>query len=88
MLNVTDNAKKRLREQLENYTDDSEVGARLVIRSSDQLGLVTDKEKPGDQVVEYEGLKVLLLGKEAAPRVDGKTLDLQDTVSGQKLVIR
>jgi len=88
MLNVTDDAKQRLKEQLESHTEDPRVGARLVVQTNGKYDLVADRETPGDQVVEYDGLKVLLVGQEAATHVDGKTLDLQDTVHGQKLVIR
>ena len=87
MLAVTDDAKQRLKEQLETHTEDPEVGARLVVQTNGKYDLLADKETPGDQVVEYDGLKVLLVGKETASHVDGRTIDLQDTVHGQKLVI-
>jgi len=88
MLNVTDDAKQRLKEQLQTHTEDPDVGARLVVQANGQFGLVADRETPGDQVVEYDGLKVLLVGQESAAHVDGKTLDLQDTIHGKKLVVR
>ena len=55
--------------------------------TSGQLGLVLGKEGYGDQVVEHEGAKVLLVAPELAPVVDGVTLEVQDTPDGPKLVV-
>ena len=46
-----------------------------------------DREAEGDQVVEHEGVKVLLVDSDLAPVVDGKTLDVEDTAEGPRLVI-
>jgi hypothetical protein len=52
------------------------------------FGIVLDREAEGDQVVEHEGAKVLLVASELAPVVEVVTLDVQDTTEGSKLVIR
>jgi hypothetical protein len=45
-----------------------------------RLGLVLDKEKEGDQVVGIEdGRKVLLIGPDLAPGLEGMVLDYQET---------
>ena len=87
MLTVTEEAKQILREKLLDSTDDPELALRLKGGPSGQLGLVLDKETPGDYVVEHEEAKVLLIGEELADVVDELTLKTEDTPEGPKLVI-
>jgi len=90
MLTVTENAKQYLKDTLLAHTDDTEMSLRLeslVSWPAGQLGLVLDREGYGDQIVEHEGAKVLLVAPELAPLVDGTTLDVQDTAGGPKLVM-
>ena len=87
MLTVTDSAKQLLKETLSAHTDDPEIGLRLELKPPRQLGIVLDREAEGDQVVEHEGAKVLLVASELAPAVDGVTLDIQDTADGPKLAV-
>ena len=88
MLTVTEEAKQILKEKLLANTDDPEMCLRLKGEPGGQLGLVLDKETPDDYVVEQEGAKVLLIGKELADVVDELTLGTEDTPEGPKLVIR
>jgi Fe-S cluster assembly iron-binding protein IscA len=87
MLTVTENAKQRLKELLLANTNDADFGVRLVLTAAGQTGLVLDREGFADDVVEYEGAKVLLMGPEVAQLVAGATLDTEDTPEGTKLVI-
>lgn len=87
MLTVTDNAKQELKKTLLAHTDDPEVSLRLELKPPGQFGLVLDREAEGDQVVEHEGIKVLLVAAELAPAVEGITLDVQDTPDGPKLAV-
>ena len=87
MLTVTDNAKDKLMETLLLNTDDREIGLRLSMKSPGQLGLVLDKGLPTDEVVEHEGLKVLLVEPELVELLEGATFDVQDTPEGSKLVV-
>ena len=87
MLTVTEGAKQLLKETLLDLSDDPEAGLRLSMKPPGQLGIVLDEEAEGDQVVEHEGSKVLLVAYELAPVVDGVTLDVQDTPEGPKLVV-
>ncbi len=87
MLTVTNGAKQLLLEALLANTDDPEVGLRLALGPGGQLALVLDKEAEGDQVVEHEGSKVLLVGAELAFVVDGVTIDVRDTEDGPRLVV-
>ena len=87
MLTVTEAAKQLLKETLLANTDDQEAGLRLTMKSPGQLGLVLDRQSPGDSVIEYEGSKVLLLEHEIAELLKEVTLDVQDTPDGPQLAI-
>jgi len=88
MLTVTENAKELLRGILRREAYAPESGLRLVTEPSGQLNLVLSEERGGDEVVEHEGVKVLLVASELAPMVDGITLDVQDSGEGPKLVVK
>jgi Fe-S cluster assembly iron-binding protein IscA len=87
MLTVTEAAKDKLMETLLANTDDQEAGLRLIMKPLGQLGLVLDRESPGDSVIEYEGLKLLLVENEVAELLQEATLDIQYAPDGPKLTI-
>jgi len=87
MLTVTESAKQLLKGILTAHSDDPEVGIRLSLKPPGQLGIVLDREAEGDQMVEHEGAKVLLVASDLALMVQGVTLDVQDTEDGPKLDI-
>jgi len=88
MVTVTESAKGLLKEILTAHSDDPEMGVRLAPDSQGQLGLVLGKEDLGDQVVEHQGSKVLLVASELAPALEEVTLDVEDTAEGPKLVVQ
>ena len=87
MISVTDEAKELLKETLLANTDDRELGLRLKMEASGDFGLIPDKEAEGDQVVEHDRVKVLLVAEEVGAMVKGYTLDVQYTAAGPKLVL-
>jgi Fe-S cluster assembly iron-binding protein IscA len=87
MIEVTDRAKQLLKETLCDNVDTPQAGIRLVARGEGQIGLGIDVENPGDQVVEFEGSKVLIVEKNLAEALTGITLDVEDTEEGAKLVL-
>ena len=87
MLTVTEGAKQILKEKLLANTDDREVSLRLLMKPPGQLGLVLDRESPTDNIIEHEGLKLLLVEPEVVGLLEGATLDVQDTPDGPKLVV-
>jgi len=87
MVTVTESAKQTLKEILTTHSDDPEVGIRLTFNPPGEFGVVLDKEAEGDQVVEHEGAKALLVAPELASVVEGVTLDVRDTPEGPKLVM-
>ena len=87
MLTVTEGARQHLKETLLAFTDDREMGLRFIVTESSGFGLALDKEREGDQIVEHEGLKVLLIGLETGATVEGTTIDVRDADEGLQLVI-
>ena len=87
MLTVTESAKQLLKETLRESSDDPETSIRLSIKEEGQFGIVLDVESEGDQVVEYDGDKVLLVAPALATVLEGRTLDVQDTEEGPRLII-
>ena len=84
MLTVTALAGRKMKEAIQAKTTDPEVGFRLILSPSrpDQLKIVLDKEKEGDQVVESEGVKILFLSPEVVPMLEGMVIDYQETSQG------
>lgn len=90
MLTVTSTAKQKFREALETATTDPEVAMRITLSpvKPNQLSLVLDKEKEGDQVVRTEeGRKVLLIGADLGPAFEEMVLDYKETTEGTGFTI-
>ena len=87
MVTVTESAKGLLKEILTAHSDDPKMGVRLASDPQGQLGIVLGKEEPGDLVVEYQGVKALLVASELAPALEEVTLDVEDTDDGPKLAV-
>ena len=87
MLTVTENAKRELKKILSANVDTPQAVLRLTASEPDEFGLGIDIEMPGDQVVEYEGSKVLVVEQGLATCPKGVTLDVEDTGDGPQLVI-
>jgi Fe-S cluster assembly iron-binding protein IscA len=87
MIGVTERAKQELKRILVANVDNPQAGLRLTAGELGQLGLGIDTEMPGDTVVEYEGSKVLMVEQKLADRLQGISLDVEDTPEGPRLVI-
>ena len=90
MLTVTAKAKEKLKETLQNQTTDPEVAIRVTSNYSmpNQLELILDREKRGDQVVvSKEGKKLLLIKSDLAQGLEGKVLDYKETFQGSDFFI-
>ena len=88
MISVTEHAKQVLKSTLIATEADPDEGLRLLPSPSGEFVLTLDSELPGDQVVEYEGFKVLLIGIEYFRFLNGKTVDCEDTEDGEVLLVR
>ena len=64
MVTVTEDAKKVLKTILVAAEADPDEGLRLLPTADGVFALALDTELSGDQVVEYEGFRVLLVGIE------------------------
>jgi Fe-S cluster assembly iron-binding protein IscA len=90
MLTVTDTAREKLGEYLQQKTTDPEVVIRIITSSStpNSFELVYDTEAEGDKVVKSkEGKKVLLIAPDLAPAFEGMVIDCQETPQGVGLAI-
>ena len=87
MITVTEGACKELKRILFDKVDWPGAGLRLIDRGQGILGLGIDIELKGDQVVKYEGTKVLIIESKLAANLVDITLDVDDTPEGAELVI-
>ena len=88
MVTVTEDAKEELRKVLSSANvADPEFGLRVTPGPQGRIELVLDKEKEGDQVVEHEGAKVLLVGEDMSVALQSMTIDCQDRPDGRFLVV-
>jgi Fe-S cluster assembly iron-binding protein IscA len=89
VLTVTALAVEKLKEAIRTQTTDPEVGIRLMPSPSkpNQFEMALDKKKEGDQVVESEGLKILLFRPELAPALKGMVINCQETPHGVRFTM-
>jgi hypothetical protein len=86
MLTATESAKRELKRILIARTEDPDLSLRLEGEPG-QFSIKLDKEVSGDQVLEYEDSKVLLLEPALAFLLEEANIDVQDTPEGLKLVV-
>jgi iron-sulfur cluster insertion protein len=84
MINVTQNAARRLQSLLEGGKN-REKGLRVQISKGGCSGLhyemTLDEKKPGDTVVERDGVE-FFIDEQSAPYLRGATLDFHDGLTG------
>lgn len=84
MVTVTASATERIRKDMQAAETEPEVGIRLILSPSipNQIEVVLDKEKEGDQIVESEGVKILLIDPEIGQRLEGVVIDYEQMPQG------
>lgn len=88
MLAVTDLAKQELKKILFGKVDHPFAGIRLIRgEQPDNFGLTIDIEMPGDEVVKYDGSKVLIVDHELSEDLDGNILDIEGAAQGNNFVV-
>jgi Fe-S cluster assembly iron-binding protein IscA len=88
MVTVTEGAKEELQKALSSANvADPELGLRVVREPTGRIELVLDREREGDQVVEHEGSKVLLIDKEMAVALQSLTIACEERPEGRCLVV-
>jgi len=88
MIVVTDNARVELKKLLSENSGESDALLRITANEEGQLGLILDREQPGDNVVEHEGTKVFAIEGDLAGHLNGVTLDVEETPDGPMLMLR
>lgn len=89
MVTVTAQAAEELKAAIQSETTDPEVGIRLVPSPTrpNRLEMVLDKVREGDQVVESEEVKVLIISPELAPALEEMVIEYQQTHLGGMFTI-
>jgi Fe-S cluster assembly iron-binding protein IscA len=86
MIGITERAKRELKELLFKKSDMPQARLRLT-GNRKNLGMGVDIELPGDEIVEYQGKKILVVERRLAVSLKGIVLDVDDTPQGPQLVI-
>jgi Fe-S cluster assembly iron-binding protein IscA len=86
MLTVTDNAVRHMAEILYKSDAADEMAIRFV-QEGHTIVPRLDQERPGDATYEYAGSTVLLLAEDIVALLENRTLDIDDTEDGPKLII-
>jgi iron-sulfur cluster assembly protein len=86
MITITDKGADKIREFLASQgTNGTEAGLRVGVRgggcSGFQYALAFDQKRDGDEVFDYEGLKVLV-DSPSLPYIKGSIIDYVDTLTG------
>jgi len=88
MVDITERARRRLKSMLDRV-EKKRPGQVLRLRRDQEgrflLGL--DREKAGDEVVEYQGSAIMVVGADIAPALEGATVDTRETPSGTELAV-
>jgi Fe-S cluster assembly iron-binding protein IscA len=88
MVIVTTRAKEALALIKESANvSDPMIGLRLEKAAAGRYDLFPDQERPGDQIVEHEGARVLLIDDELTESLAGAKIDGKTTDHGLELVI-
>ena len=88
MLAITNPAKQELKKILFGRVAHPLACIRLIRREQpDNYGLTIDIEIPGDEVVKYDGAKVLIVDHELSKELDGDILDIENAAECNKFVV-
>ncbi len=88
MVVVTDRAKEHLKGTVLSQLGQPGMTVRLTPTGPDRLGLVPDREKEGDQIVEHDGTTVLLIEQQLSEQLGDTVVDCTDTPAGVQLTLR
>lgn len=82
MITVTECARQELASLLVSYRAEDWEALRLLPSPHSKFLLMLDNELSGDQVVQYQGLRVLFVGIEYYHALNGAILDCQEIEDG------
>lgn len=87
MITVTDSAKAELKNILQENSSELDEGLRLIVNRPGNFALMLDRKQENDNVVEHEGLNIILYQKEMENVLDDIIIDCRFTENGRMLVI-
>jgi hypothetical protein len=87
-MKVTESAKQQLKGMLSAAQVEQCEGLRFLPKADGTFMIVPSEELTGDQVVEYHGSKVLLVGMEYLRLLEDKTMDCCKTDYGNILLVK
>jgi Fe-S cluster assembly iron-binding protein IscA len=87
MIEVTNEARKELKKILTENAQDPNLVLRLIANEQGQLGLVMDNAAEDDKIIEYEGMKVLVIEDHFASHLEGVKLEVEETPEGPSLTL-
>ena len=87
MLTVSEPARQILKNLLDINAQNSEDCLRITRTEDSELTLMIDREKEGDNIVEQEGSKVLLVDSPLAAEMKDITLDVRESPEGINFVL-
>jgi Fe-S cluster assembly iron-binding protein IscA len=88
MVTVTDTAKKVMKTAIEYNKDESWYCFRLKFKEPDDFYFEgVAEEFKGDQVVEHDGVKILLIEDNLAAALEDIEIDFGDTPQGPGLIV-
>ena len=82
MVYITDRARAQLKAATDQIVDESERRLRLGPTADGTLSVYPDRAQDGDQVVEHDGVTVLLIGEHVARALTGRMIDFEERESG------
>ena len=88
MLNVTDTAKKELISLLLRHMVSKEACIRIAVGTLGRFGLILSKPKTGDEIVQDQGERVLLVGNEFKDILNGAKFDVEYNGNGREFVMK
>lgn len=88
VIEITDAAKKELKRILNENTQDPAMVLRLTATPDGSLGLMLDNTAAGDNVIEHDGVKVLVVEEGLAGMMSGVNMDVEETPEGPMLTFK
>jgi Fe-S cluster assembly iron-binding protein IscA len=88
MVHVTDRARAQLKAAADRILDESERRLRLGPTRDGKLGVYPDRAQEGDQVVEHDGVAVLLIGRDLAQALAGRMIDFEERDSEARFTLK
>lgn len=88
MVHVTDRARAQLKATAEKIVEESDRRLRLGPTADGKLGFYPDRAQENDQVVEHDGVAVLVIGQAVAQALAGRMLDYEEHESGSRFALK